>query len=230
MFRFRDLLLTEGDEFRFFEPRTWFFWRGVIINIFIFSIVGHWMELPYCWFMDNVFHIVEDDYAVWTDPWYVPYWVYGIGSAVITIMLLPLKLHTLKARKTFWGAVVEYLVVAIVLCAAMELIIGLLINQPDPVTGEHPFWDNSQLPGNIGGQAWIVNDIALGLVSFIYVWLIFPFLQKLATFIGEKYMNRIFICFLVLCAFVSFASYALPHIQHNLGQYSPHYESRSLPK
>lgn len=226
----KKLLLTKSDEDKYFEPKTWFFWRGIIIYFFLFSIVGHWMEVPYCWFMDLAFSIVEEDYAVWTDPWYLPYWVYGVGATIITLLLMPLKIRILKVRKTFWGAVIEYLIVATILCAAMELIIGLIINQPDPVTGKHPFWDNTQLPGSIGGQAWIVNDILLALVSLIYVWIVFPFMQKASTFVGEKAMNQAFTCTLVLCAFVCFASYALPTLQNYFGQDSPFYESRSLPK
>ena len=63
--------LHEADEFRYFTPKTWFFWRGVIINFCVFCLVGHWLEIPYCMFMDWAFHVVADDYDVWTDPLWV---------------------------------------------------------------------------------------------------------------------------------------------------------------
>lgn len=210
MSRFKKFLLNEGDELKYFAPKTWFFWRSVIINFFLFSVIGHWMEIPYCSFMDVTFHIVEPDYAIWTDPWYMPYWVYGIGATIITLVLLPLKIHILTKRKTIWGAILEYFVIAVVLCAAMELIIGLIINQPDPITGKHPFWNNSTLPGNILGQAWIVNDLLLGVISLIYVWLIFPFLQKFYSIIGEKVSNVIFACVILLFIVICLVSYMLP--------------------
>ena len=96
--------LHEADEFRYFTPKTWFFWRGVIINFCVFCLVGHWLEIPYCMFMDWAFHVVADDYDVWTDPLWVPYWVYGLGTVFITLTLLPLKIHILEQRKTMWGA------------------------------------------------------------------------------------------------------------------------------
>ena len=140
--------LHEADEFRYFAPKTWFFWRGVIINFCVFCLVGHWLEIPYCMFMDWAFHVVADDYDVWTDPLWVPYWVYGLGTVFITLSLLPLKIHILEQRKTMWGAVLQFFVIAVVVCALLELVIGLLINQPD-ATGHYPFWDNSALPLNI---------------------------------------------------------------------------------
>ena len=162
--------LHEADEFRYFTPKTWFFWRGVIINFCVFCLVGHWLEIPYCMFMDWAFHVVADDYDVWTDPLWVPYWVYGLGTVFITLTLLPLKIHILEQRKTMWGAVLQFFVIAVVICALLELVIGLLINQPD-ATGHYPFWDNSALPLNIFGQAWLVNDIILGIIAALYVFL-----------------------------------------------------------
>ena len=156
--------LHEADEFRYFTPKTWFFWRGVIINFCVFCLVGHWLEIPYCMFMDWAFHVVADDYDVWTDPLWVPYWVYGLGTVFITLTLLPLKIHILEQRKTMWGAALEFFVMAVVLCAALECIMGWIVNQPDAL-GEYPYWDNSQLPLNIFQQAWLVNDIFLGLVT-----------------------------------------------------------------
>lgn len=200
-------MLNQSDEVGYFKPKTWAFWRGIIMYFFIFSIVGHWMELPYCHFMDIAFGIVEEDYAAKLDPWYIPYWVYGVGTAIITLIMLPLKVNIVKRRKTLIGAAIEFLLIAILLCAAMETVIGLLINQPDHL-GEYPFWDNSQLPLNILGQGWLVNDIGLGFVSLLYVWVIFPFLQKVMDMLSHKHANMIFVVVMVLMVIVCVLSYA----------------------
>lgn len=183
--------LHEADEFRYFTPKTWFFWRGVIINFCVFCLVGHWLEIPYCMFMDWAFHVVADDYDVWTDPLWVPYWVYGLGTVFITLTLLPLKIHILEQRKTMWGAVLQFFVIAVVICALLELVIGLLINQPD-ATGHYPFWDNSALPLNIFGQAWLVNDIILGIIAALYVFVIFPFTQRALSLLKPSTCDLIF--------------------------------------
>lgn len=164
---------TKEDEIGYFAPKTWGFWRSVIASFCIFTIVGHWLEIPYCMFMDYFFGIVADDYAVWTDPWYHPYWVYGFGSVAITFLIEPLKESIVKRRRTLAGALLETFITCVTITAVLELVIGLMINQPDS-TGKYPFWDNSGLPLNIFGQAWLVNDIVIGFVAVIYVWVLYP--------------------------------------------------------
>lgn len=205
--KLKRFFLTKSDETGYFAPKTWFFWRGIIMYFFIFSVVGHWLEIPYCMSMHALFGIVESDYAVWTDPLYAPYWVYGVGTVFVTLMLLPLKMNMLKRRKTMWGACLEFFVLAVVLCAAMETIIGLLINQPDPM-GEYPFWNNSVLPFNILGQGWLVNDITLGFVAVAYTWVVFPLCQKLMSFASHKVANGIFIGVLVAFVGICILTYA----------------------
>lgn len=199
--------LYKSDETKYYEPKTWAFWRGIIMYLFVFSVVGHWLEIPYCLSMHGLFGIVEADYAVWTDPLYKPYWVYGIGAAAVTLFLLPLKFHIIRKRKTMWGGALQFLVTATVLCAALECVIGLLINQPDQF-GEYPFWDNSVLPLNVLGQAWLVNDFFLALVALGYVWIAFPFCQKFMELIGNRAANRVFVCVLALFAVICVVCYA----------------------
>ena len=205
---FSQMVLTKEDETGYFEPKTWAFWRGIIMYFFLFSVVGHWMEIPYCLSMDALFGIVDADYAIFLDPLYVPYWVYGAGAAAITILLLPLKIRLVGKRKTMWGAALEFFVMAVVLCAALECIMGWIINQPDQF-GEYPYWDNSQLPFNILQQAWLVNDIFLGLVTLGYVWFVFPFCQKFCKLIGDKAANGLFWAVIAFFIIICVLSYAL---------------------
>ena len=210
MTEFKDFALTEDDERKYFAPKTWFFWRGIIICFCLFSLVGHWLEIPYCMFMDWAFDVVEDDYDVWTDPLWIPYWVYGFGTVFITLTFFPLKIHIMEQRKTMWGAVIQYFVIAVAACAVLELAFGLMFNQPD-ATGKYPFWDNSILPFNIFGQAWLVNDVVLGLVSLLYVFFVFPFMQKAFSVIKPRTAHRLFIFVLIFFAFCCVLSYAVPH-------------------
>lgn len=203
-------LLKEEDEVKYFAPKTWFFWRGIIICFCVFSLVGHWLEIPYCMFMDWAFHVVADDYDVWTDPLWVPYWVYGFGTVIITLTLFPLKIHIMEQRKTLLGAIIQFFVIAVAACAVLELVMGLLINQPD-ATGKYPFWDNSILPFNIFGQAWLVNDVILGLVSAFYVFVVFPFIQKAFSLIKARTANGWFVFVVVFFLVVCVLAYVVPH-------------------
>ncbi|WP_150840446.1 putative ABC transporter permease [Adlercreutzia caecimuris] len=189
--------LTEHDEIGYFALRTWEFWRALIVCFCLCCILGHWLEMPYCWLMDQCFGIVADDYAVWTDPWYHPYWVYGFGAVFMTLLIEPLKERLILHRKTLWGAFLESLVLAIVIAMVLELVMGWLINQPDPATGEYPFWDNSQLPGNVFGQAWLVNDFFIGLAAMIYVWVIFPLVCEGFSLLSPKAANIVFALIIV---------------------------------
>lgn len=199
--------LTEKDEIGYFAPRTWDFWRALIVCFCLCCILGHWLEMPYCWLMDRLFGIVADDYAVWTDPWYHPYWVYGFGAVFMTLLIEPLKERLILHRKTLWGAFPESLVIAILAAMVLELVMGWLINQPDPTTGEYPFWDNSQLPGNVFGQAWLVNDFFIGLAAMIYVWVIFPLVCEGFSRLSPKAANVAFALIIIGFAACVTASY-----------------------
>ena len=78
--------------------------------------------------------------------------VYGIGVLVCAIALVPLRIQLAKRHKTMWGAALEYFAITVLVCMAMELAMGFLLNQPD-AAGNYPLRDNAQLPGNILGQA-----------------------------------------------------------------------------
>lgn len=197
---------AKQDEIGYFAPRTWAFWRSLIAALCVFSIVGHWLEIPYCIFMEHFFGIVSNDYAVWYDPLYCPYWVYGIGAVVMTLVFEPIKERIVTRRKTLGGALLETFVLATVISMLLELGIGLLINQPDE-RGVYPFWDNSQLPFNILGQAWLVNDVVIGLVTVLYVWVLYPLLCEAFKKLSPRGANVAFVLVLAAFAVCCLASY-----------------------
>lgn len=133
--------------------------------------------------------------------------VYGIGVLVCAIALVPLRIQLAKRRKTMWGAALEFFVITVLVRMAMELAMGFLLNQPD-AAGNYPLWDNSQLPGNILGQAWIVNDICLGAVTMLHTWAIYPLCQKALAKVPIRVMRPVaaivVVGFVVLCV-VKFA-------------------------
>lgn len=204
--------LSKDDEVGYFDLKSWPFWRALAICFCICCLLGHWLEMPYCWMMDNLLHIVADDYAVWTDPWYHPYWVYGFGAIFMTLFLEPVKEHFIKSRKTLWGAFLECFVAAVLLAMLMELVMGWIVNQPDPLTGEYPYWDNSQLPFNVLGQAWLVNDFFIGLVAMLYLWIIYPLVWEVMDLFKPKTANVVFALIIAgfsICCLCSYLELAL---------------------
>ncbi|OUO91108.1 hypothetical protein B5F40_04815 [Gordonibacter sp. An230] len=195
-------LLVREDELYGYAPDTFAFWRNLAVYFCVFSVLGHWMEIAYCLFMDVCFGIVEDDSLVWDDPMY-PFLVYGVGVAVCAVVLVPLRGRLVAVRRTLVGAGVQFYLISVLVCLAMELAMGLMLNLPD-AAGEYPLWDNSELPFNVFGQAWLVNDAALASVATLYTWVVYPLCQKLLAKVPLRLMNvlaaAVVACFAALCA------------------------------
>lgn len=203
---------SKNSEIGYFAPKTWQFWRALITSFFVFAIVGHWLEIPYCMFMDHFFGIVDADYPVWSDPWYHPYWIYGIGAVIVTLLVEPVKEWIVLKRKTLFGALLQTFVMVTVIAMLTELIMGLLVNQPDPLTGRYPFWDNSQLPLNVLGQAWLVNDMVIGFLAVVYVWVLWPLICEGFQKLRPRWANRAFAAIVIgfaICCTISYIQLAL---------------------
>ncbi len=195
-------LLSRQDELGEYKPKAWQFWRNIMVYFCVFSVLGHWLEIVYCTFM-RLFGIYDPDSLVWSDPWY-PFLVYGIGAILCAVALIPLKEKLIYHRKTVWGAGIQFFIITVIICMLMELAMGFMLNQPN-AAGEYPLWDNSELPLNILGQAWLVNDIVLGGAATVYTWLLYPLCDKALAKIPSPLMNVfsavIIVGFIVLCTF-----------------------------
>lgn len=180
---------------------TWPIWRNMAVYFCVYSVVGHWLEIPYCLFMD-LFGIVDPDSLVWDDPFY-PFCVYGVGATVCTIILLPLKDYIVARCPSRKLALAIFFAAAAGACLVMELAMGFMLNQPN-AAGEYPLWDNSNLPLNILGQAWLVNDLALGAVATLYTWAVYPATERLLARVPRRAMDVIaaviVVGFIALCA------------------------------
>lgn len=79
---------------------------------------------------------------------------------------------------------------------------GWLMNQPDEF-GVYPLWNNAILPLNIFNQAWLPNDLALGVCALVYTWWVYPFMEDLFAKPSRRTMNIIALIivaiFIVLC-------------------------------
>ena len=177
--------------------KTWQFWRAMIVCFCAFSVVGHLLEWVYCFNGVTFFNSMDPDAEVLTNP-FKPFFVYGIGMVICATLLDPVKwwmLSRFKSRKT---ALLAFYIMSVFLGMAGELIQGFLQNQP--VNGVYPLWDVSIYPGNILGQAWIVNDIFIGAVITIAVWLIYPAISKRIGRLPDKRAN--IQCAIILALFL----------------------------
>ena len=198
--------LTGHDTSLLFAPRTWAFWRNNIMCFCANNIVGHVLESLYCKILDKHFDIIDDDYAVKFDPWYHPYWVYGIGGLAMTFIVEPLKERVLSRHESLPGAMFETYAIAVLASMGMELGFGLLVNRPDE-DGNYPYWDNSKLPLNIFKQAWLVNDLVIGAVAVGYTWLVYPLFCRGMSRLSERSANAAFAATVGLFAAACVSSY-----------------------
>lgn len=185
-------LLDEPPEVGFSRLFTWRFWRAMISYFCIFSIAGHLVEYPYCWLGMTFFNSVEPDSEVLVNP-LKPFFVYGIGIVLCCVFLEPLRKLLIKRHEYALVALLIFYLIAVFLGMLFELGQGYLQNQPDPVTGEYPLWDVSDYPGNILGQAWIVNDLGIGALITLVVWLVLPLCSRLSRRMSVRNAN-------ILCA------------------------------
>lgn len=194
------------DENGRYQILTLEWWRTLFVVFCVFCWVGHWLEIPYCTFMDQ-FGIVAEDYSVWVEPWFTPYWVYGIGAVAMTLFIEPFREDVASHRKTRWGTILETFIYTVVLAAILETVIGLIINQPDAVTGEYPYWDNSQLPLNILGQGWLVNDLVIGVMAILYLWVFYPVIDRWLRSMRPWLANTICVALIVLIIVAALCAY-----------------------
>ena len=181
--------------------RSRHFWRNLALYFCVLSVIGHWIEIPYCLFMDQ-FGIVDPESLVWDDPFY-PFLVYGVGATVCSVALVPVRDELRSRCKGRFSAVTSFFVIATVACMLMELVMGFMLNQPN-AQGVYPLWDNSELPLNVLGQAWLVNDLTLGAVATLYTWVVYPAAERALDRIRPQSLDRIAALivagFVVLCA------------------------------
>jgi uncharacterized membrane protein len=187
-----------GDKGR--SPvRTWAFWRNLAVYFCVFSIVGHWLEVAYCIVMRHSFGIYDPDSLVWVDLLY-PFIVYGFGVVVCALVLLPLKKAVDKRVLSPRRSLALCFAANVLVCLIMELVMGFLLNR-QLSDGRYPLWDNSELPLSIFGQAWLLNDLVLGAIATLYVWVIYPFSERALSKIAPPVLNMVSV--LVVFGFVT---------------------------
>ena len=179
----------------FSRLRTWPFWRTMILYFCIVSVVGHLIEYPYCWLGMTFFGSVDPTSEVLTNP-FKPFFVYGVGVVLCCVLLEPFRGLLLRRFSRPSTALLVFYVVSVFIGMVFELTQGFLQNQP--VDGVYPLWDVSDYPGNILGQAWIVNDIFIGALITLIVWVVLPWANGLVERLNDAAANRL--CAIVVAA------------------------------
>lgn len=179
--------------------KSWPFWRNLIMFYCLFSIVGHWMEAAYC--TGIRFGLFPGTYdptsQIWSD-WLYPFPVYGAGFVACGLLLFPIKNWLQDHLPKNWQALIASYLVNTLVCAAIELTLGLISNQP--VNGVYPLWDYSNMFMNFMGQICLLNSCLFGLVATICTWVVYPVLVRLLRRLSNDMGNMLFVTVIVFYA------------------------------
>lgn len=191
-------LRDDAGAFDWMRLKTFEFWRNMAVHFCICSLVGRWIEAPWCIVCRDWFGIYDPGSLVWGSPWY-PFCVYGIGAFVCAVLLTPFMDLLLERRRTAAGAALEFYMICVLVSMVMELAMGWMLNQPD-AAGVYPLWNNADLPLSILDQAWLPNDLLLGAVALVYTWVAYPIADILMAHVRPRTMN--IAAAVIVCAFV----------------------------
>ena len=110
------------EDRSYFKPKTWAFWRNIIIYFCVFSVVGHWMEAGYCTLIR--FGLIPGTYdpnsQIWHD-WLYPFLVYGFGAVACILLLFPIKNFLQKKIDNLVVPLILSFIINAIVCSLIEL-------------------------------------------------------------------------------------------------------------
>ena len=200
----REQPASEVTDSIFPRPFTWPWFRNLVMYYCVFSIVGHWAEIGFCWLI--VLGVVMGDYdfshaQLW-DWWLCPYPAEGLAVVLIVVLLFPIKEWLLKK---FNGRVLPTLVVSflvnMLVCAAIDFTTGITAN------ADYQLWDYRDLPFNFMGQVLLQNTLVYSAAATLIVWVIYPLLAKAIHRAPQNVVNSIFFGLVGIYAFLEVLYY-----------------------
>ena len=187
-FNVRTLNDDLDEEESFFRPKTWEFWRNLVVYFVVFSIVGHWMEAAVCLLIKYgiVPGVYDPTSQIWSDFLY-PFPVYGIGFCVCALMFYPLKLALQRKYKRTLPALIITYIASSFICTCIEFTLGMLTNQ------DLQLWDYSTMFCNFMGQVCLQNSLFFGFAATLMTWVVYPALERMFRRIPNEYGTGVLI-------------------------------------
>ena len=192
------------DEAIYPKRFTWPWFRNLVMYYCVFSIVGHWAEIGFCWLIVAGIFMGDYDFShaqLW-DWWLCPYPAEGIAIVLIVILLFPIKEWLLKK---FHGRIIPTLIVSffviMLVCASIDFLTGITAN------ANYELWDYRDLPFNFMGQIVLQNTLVYSIAATLIVWAIYPLMAKLLHRLPQSLVNGMFFGLLGLYAFLEVLYY-----------------------
>ncbi|MDR3125812.1 MAG: putative ABC transporter permease [Candidatus Nomurabacteria bacterium] len=154
------------------------FWRDSFLIFWLFSFVGHLME--YVWLF------VLWEFGAPPDWQNIPFFViaapYGFGALAILWFIYPkIVKHDLKVFDSFILSAIATTIIEFLSALAVVIVLG-----------HNPYWDYSDQPFNLFGFVCLRNSVAFGLVSLLFVYILFPYTAIVFRKLGSVRLNYMF--------------------------------------
>lgn len=156
--------------------RTWKFWRNAFLIYWVFSLVGHILELVWV-NLPLIIGLPPTNVL----PLFVVAAPYGFGMLALIWVVYPLvkknkaNAFTIFLMSCFLGGLVEFI------CAAVIVALS--------PTHTNVFWDYSDQPFNLFGFVCLKNCLAFGVASIPGVYWAFPIVNNLINWLDKHYLK-----------------------------------------
>lgn len=186
------------------KPFTWPWVRNLVLYYCIFTILGHWAEIAFCWLIVLGVFMGEYDFShaqLWSQ-WLTPYPAHGIALVLIVLLLYPFKEWLLKKFnwRVFPALVASFLANALV-CTSIDFFTGITAN------ADYQLWDYRDMPFNFMGQICLQNSVVYSLAATLIVWVIYPLMARFLHKIPKGAADAIFFAVIGFYAFLEVLYY-----------------------
>lgn len=171
------------------------FWKRVITYTVLMAVVGHLIENVYTGigFHLDIFSIDDPNYVdIWLRP-LKPMWVYSVCTIFFFFLIIPLKEQIHKRIRSKSLNVATVFMAAFLIAFLTELIMGLLLNQPNEF-GVYPLWDFTGYDWTVLNQAYLVNDFWYAVLITVCAFFIFPPLERRLSKVLPHTQTFVMVC------------------------------------
>ncbi len=178
--------------------RTWVFWRDILMYFIVFSFMGHWAEMLFCYNIHLGVFMGDVDFSevmLWHQ-WLFPYCAEGVAVVLIAVLLTPVKEALLKRfNGRLLPAVLLSIVVTAIVCTTIDFTCGMICNQ------NYEVWDYRALPFNFMGQVCLQNSTVYTIAATLILWVFYPLMDRSLRRMPRSVSDGLFFALLGIYAF-----------------------------
>lgn len=160
--------------------RTSRYWQEIFIYFWVFSFIGHYLELIWARAASALTdHPMFNQVVLTFIPLAAPY---GIGVAAEVLIMVPLvrrfRLHPLVVvvSNVLLMGLVEYLSAATIVL----------------FTGHNRFWDYNDIAFNLNGYTALQPALIFGVAVTLFLYFVYPACDRLIRRINDRWLTIIF--------------------------------------